>query len=116
MVFYTEGFLSKWGLQDGDILDDLLFEEFGFIEDLDFEHDVLIEVVENHVLPKIENKFEYLIIGSIHNPIRFDVVDGKEVDNYNSEKNSVEIRPEKVEVADYVIIDIARKRLKKNGS
>lgn len=66
---------SKWGFQDGDCLDDILWnarllpapkESSG---ELSFKHAVLVELVERHLLPLIPDVVTYKI-PTHHNPIR----------------------------------------------
>ena len=106
MKFYTSGLLNKFGFQDGDMIDDLLFENFGLASNLNFTHNVLVKVVVDHVIPKLDQKIEQVIITTIHNPIRAGTVNGHRVDWYNG--NEFELTPKIVEVSDQIIIDIAK--------
>lgn len=106
MRIYTIGLLSKWGLHDGDILDDLLFDNFGFVEELKFEHNVLIKVMEKYVIPQLDQKVKVTHIGTIHNPIRAKTVDGKEVNWFK--ENDFELTPTYIDIDDKKIIKIAK--------
>lgn len=106
MRIYTIGLLSKWGLHDGDILDDLLFDNFGFVEALEFEHEVLIKVVEKYVIPKLDQKIEATRITTIHNPIRARTVNGEDVEWFKG--NDIELTPTYIDVDDKKIIKIAK--------
>ena len=86
---FTVGLLSKWGFSDGDVLDGVLWDHgYGLAwkhepddhEGLDFDHRVLVRVVQEFVLPQIEQNVEVYTVGTIHNPIRAAAVDGVEVD------------------------------------
>ncbi|MFT3768460.1 MAG: hypothetical protein QM820_23680 [Minicystis sp.] len=52
---HTKTLLSKWGLDDGDILDPVL-RELGFDLAVVDTGDILAELIRDHVLPRIENK------------------------------------------------------------
>ncbi len=108
MRFYTRCLLSKWGFGDGSMLDDLIFD--AGIE-LD-EHELLIRVVRSFVLPQIDQHVDVFEIGSIHNPIRADAVDGKKVDNYSDDHGVPPLTPEFVDVPDDVILRLARSMVK----
>lgn len=102
MRFYTDSLLSKWGFGDGDMLDDLLFDN-----GLPYGHDVLIRVVRNKILPVIQQNVEVYEISTNHNPIRAKAVDGIEVDDYNYNPN-IKLTPEYVDVPDSEILELAR--------
>lgn len=104
MLFHTESILSKWGFDDGDMLDDLLWDN-GI--ELDDKHKLLIKVVREKVLPEIKQHVEVFEIGTIHNPIRAESVDGVKVDNYGDNPN-IHLLPESVEVDDAEILRMAR--------
>lgn len=104
MRFYTESLLSKFGFGDGDMLNDLLFDS-GI--SLDNEHDLLIKVVREHVLPAIKQQVVVYEIKTIHNPIRADSIDGVKVNVYQDNEH-IKLEPEFVEVDDSVILKIAR--------
>jgi hypothetical protein len=105
MRFYTEGLLSKWGFNDGDILDDLLYDHFGtFDED---PHELLIKVVRVHILPKLEQMVEVHEINTIHNPIRATSVNGVKINVYEG-IHGVSLTPEYVDIDDQHIVNLAR--------
>jgi hypothetical protein len=124
MRFYTEGFLSKWGFEDGDLLDDLLYEELGTVDDFvfdkrdevgsiyGFDHTVLMLVLITIVLPALDQRVDVMAVGTIHNPLRATKVDGVEVPHeivYGSvEPPPGMITPEYVDVPDATILTIAR--------
>lgn len=69
---------SKFGFNDGDILDDVLWAAYGETlfgveeneeEHLRFDHEVLARLVEQHLLPLLPPT-PTMRIGTIHNPIR----------------------------------------------
>ena len=79
MIFHTDSLLSKWGFSDGDMLEDLLYDNN--LGDVD-THTVLIKVVKEMVAPKVKQVLDIYEIPSIHNPIRTNSVDGVAVDHY----------------------------------
>jgi hypothetical protein len=77
LEFVTEHLLSKWGFQDGEMLDDIFPDtEAG---DYEFSRWVLCEVVEFYVCPKIKSGIKPYRMQTSHNPIRIYEVDGTHV-------------------------------------
>jgi len=78
MSLYSEGLLSKWGFEDGDMPENVwdAIEEAG----LDFMtidwHGVLRSLVRDYLLPALDQHVEVYDIETIHNPIRAKSVDG----------------------------------------
>lgn len=97
MRFYPNSLLSKWGFHDGDILDDIAWDN-----KIEVDHDALIRIVKKYVIPKIKNKIKVFEIGTIHNPIRAESVDGKDIDCYNG--SDIKLDPEYVDVEDSIIL------------
>lgn len=110
MKIPTRTLLSKWGLRDGDFLDPIL-KRMGFDLMVLNAHHVLIDLVRDHVLPKIENKIEFEVIITLHNPIRITHVDGALIDNYKASHPEVELRPRSVKIPDYRVRDCANRHL-----
>lgn len=80
--FRAENLFFKSGFGDGDMLDDLLWDN-GFDNEprrdedhLGFEHEVLARCVERFLLPALPEPVATYRIGSIHNPIRAETVKG----------------------------------------
>jgi hypothetical protein len=93
--FYAESLLHKFGFGDGDMLYDLV-EEHG----LEVDHrDLLIEVVERLVVPRLDEEVETYTLGTFHNPIRAGTIDGEKAEWGDS------LTPDVVEVP---IADIIR--------
>lgn len=104
MRFYTESLLSKWGFGDGDMLDDLLYDnELGSVD----AHGVLIEIVKTRLIPKIKQVVNVYTVQCAHNPIRANSVNGVEVDCYNN-NNDIRLEPEFIDIKDSEILEIAR--------
>lgn len=103
ITFETKGLLSRYGFMDGQLLDDLLMEEFGTSNNND-----LAEVVIRCVIPKIDQKIEIedivdYISYTSHNPIRAERIDGISVDDFDSE-----LTPRFVEVEEKDIIEVLK--------
>ncbi len=114
MEVWTESLLSKWGLEDGDILVPIL-DELGFDLGVVNTHDILIELIKDLVIAKIENEVEFEVVGTFHNPIRITRVDGKAIDHLSESHPDIHLRPESVEVSDDVIRDYANQWLAREG-
>lgn len=70
----SESLNYKWGFDDGDVLDDILYSSGLSLErprgaHLWYEHEVLARVVERFLLPLIPG-VDVFRIGTSHNPIR----------------------------------------------
>ena len=119
IAFDTESFLSKWGFGDGDMLDDLLWEN-GFEDPPQgFGHRVLEEVIRQKVLPEVKDELEVDIIQGIHNPVRALTVNGQGVRKFwygdvgtdrmgNDIGEPPVIRPAVVPVPASKVLEIAR--------
>ena len=111
MEIVTKTLLSKWGLEDGDVLDPIL-RRLGFDLDVVNTNDILVELVTNHVLPVIENTIEFEVVATHHNPVRITRVDGVPVDNFDVQSHDrFRLRPERVRIPEDVIRDHATRWL-----
>src|SRR5438045_2988249 len=106
MRFVTRELLSKWGLEDGGILQPLLVQHGFDLGELD-DHGVLRAVVRDLVIPAIVNRVEVREICTMHNPVRITAVDGVPVDNYKADHPEIDLQPEVVEVPDKVVLAYA---------
>lgn len=69
---------SKWGFFDGDLLDEIIWASTSDQERDDFvakhkrclEHETLIALVTNHLIPKLDPTLEFVRFTTCHNPIR----------------------------------------------
>lgn len=102
MRFYLENLLSKWGFEDGGVLDDLIYENKIDIDN----RDLLVAVVKELVLPKIEDTVEVETITTIHNPIRATLVNGQQVNDTG--ENDIKFSVEFIDVDDSEIIKLAK--------
>lgn len=115
MIFFTSGFLSCYGFDDGDCIDELLFEhDIDFDFDLDEKNELLIHVIKTLVLPKLITPIETVEYATAHNPIRAIKINGVECKHlWDSEDDIDLIEPEFVEIDDAVIITMAKNFLDK---
>lgn len=76
----SDGLLSKWGFNDGDVPDGFLdwCDDHGHPYPPD-GHDLLRTLVRRYLLPRLEQRVDVVDIGTIHNPIRAQTVDGVDV-------------------------------------
>jgi hypothetical protein len=98
---HADDLLSKWGFGDGDSLSSWALQEF---DRYDFEyqnHKLLEELVRRFLLPKLEKKVEIFFIGTIHNPVRAEMIDGEYYRNHYEHDDdgllgdvTVEVTPE----------------------
>jgi len=79
-VFYSSSLLSKWGFNDGDT----------------WSEESLETIINQFILPNLDQKVEICHISTSHNPWRAESIDGVEVHQYWSdyEKCPVKITPE----------------------
>jgi hypothetical protein len=111
--------MSKWGLNDGDIIEDFLLDNELFshhnesiFKNYDdffyFDHILLKKLVKKYIIPLIRrnHSIEFTeIINTNHNPIRITIIDGIEVSNYYLDKNKeIKIKPELISIPDHIVI------------
>jgi hypothetical protein len=108
MRFFTRDLLSKWGLEDGDILQPLLVRHGFDLGELN-DHDILRAVIRDFVIPAIVNRVEVREMSTMHNPIRITAVDGKPIDNMRANHPEIDLRPEAIDIPDEVILAYAAK-------
>lgn len=97
--FVSQGLLSKFGFEDGDMLVDFILDHDLHV---DF-HELLIAVVERLLVPRLDHQVEtHTIWATLHNPIRAKTIDGEPADVFST------VTPEIVEIAVTDIIRIAR--------
>lgn len=82
VVLNSASLLSKFGFMDGDQFD------WTYEHGVKDKHKLLIAMVREFILPKLEQKVEVYEIGTIHNPIRAKSVDGVSFDGYTNQYNS----------------------------
>ena len=88
MTGYTlraAGLASKWGFGDGDGLQDCMYDlrDEGLITSVPERDSILLAAVQRYLLPELERRgvsVEIVAIGSNHNPVRAETVNGAEVD------------------------------------
>lgn len=111
LVLSCASLLSKWGFGDGDVPDWLLdtLDERG-IDYPDDWQEVLWTLVNEHLLPALDQRVELVRIETNHNPVRADTVDGVNVrDEWTMTAPTTVLTPESVTVpVDRVIEAIQR--------
>lgn len=114
MIFHTNDLLSKWGFDDGDILND-----FAFNNNLEFtndpaeshsgSHEALIKIVREHILPRLDQKVVVQTISCIHNPIRALTVNGCDTSAFWYESFSPPfITPATIDIPNETILEIVK--------
>lgn len=100
---FADDLLSKWGFSDGDRLGEYVYNEFKVYDFHYNEHKTLEELVKRYLLPKLEKKVETMYIGTIHNPVRAEMIDGEYYENHYEHDDdgllgdvTVEVTPEQV--------------------
>lgn len=117
---FSEGLLSKWGFRDGDILWDQLYDwqDAGLIGDWSNLDDakILNRVVREFLVPALDQKVEVYDIGTIHNPIRAQSVDGVKVGEeiYDPDQTRFTLTPDCVEVPLSRVLEITIEELANN--
>lgn len=108
MRFYTADLWSKWGFSDGDILEPLM-NRFCDEQDVEWinDHPILIRVVQEFVLPRLDRTVEVVTLSTVHNPIR-----AKEYVDGLSWEPDPPLAPEYVDVPDEEILRLFRESIK----
>lgn len=105
----SDGLLSKWGFHDGDCPDDVLgwLEANGHGWRIDW-HQVLTKLVEDYLVPALDQKVELARILTIHNPVRARTVDGRDVEEcWYGRQPCPELTPVVVDVPMTVVLGVA---------
>lgn len=116
-ILCAESLASKWGFGDGDALDDYLYDikDDGLITDMPERDSFLFQVVQRFLVPELTKRgivAEIVSIGSNHNPVRADTVNGEEVDCYNYENCPSCLKGVEVRVSQSDIIEMVRQAIK----
>lgn len=104
MRFFTEGMFGKFGLSDGDLLDDLVYDHLTPDEYQEFDDKrLLFDVVTARVLPHVTPDFtdRAVFVSTTHNPVRL---------AHDLDDDAVIAAPEMVEVDDAIIIAMIQAR------
>lgn len=102
LTLHSDGLLSKWGFNDGDMPDPF----WDWLDERDptgyerYEwHPVLRRLVREHLVPKLDQRVEVIDIETNHNPVRASTVDGINVEGHWYDTDPpVTLTPESVEV------------------
>lgn len=99
LTLFSSSLLSKFGFNDGEEPDDVwdLLDRAGQTDLADNWHEVLIQLVEEYLLPALDQRVEVMRIETNHNPIRARTVDGVDVESMH-DSDEVELTPDAVEV------------------
>jgi hypothetical protein len=85
----AESLASKWGFGDGDGLDDYMYDlrDLGLIDHTPERNSFLYAAVQKFLVPELTRRgitAEIVVIGSNHNPVRADTINGADVDHYGA--------------------------------
>ena len=107
-VMYADDLLSKWGFGGGDRLADYCHDEFD-VYDFQFNcHKALEELVKRYLLPKLDKKVEIMFIGTIHNPVRAEMIDGQYYTNHYEHDDDGLLGYVTVEVTPYQVLEVMK--------
>jgi hypothetical protein len=121
LVLASRDLLSKYGFNDGDVPEELtdLMDDVGQPPTgrvWDVWHDVLRQLVREHLLPVLEQSVEVVDIEDPHNPIRASKVDGADVtDEWSVTPPRVTLSPESVTVPYATVMDTIAERAAATG-
>jgi hypothetical protein len=105
---YSSGLLSKWGFSDGDAPDEWLDYCDEHAVGYPPWHAILTALVRRYLLPVLDQKVAVTEIGTIHNPIRAETVDGADVTAGWYGEPAVTLTPECVTVPMSEVLRLAR--------
>jgi hypothetical protein len=109
LVLRADGLLSKWGFNDGDEPDWLLdaLDERGLTYPADW-HEVLWRLVNEHLLPALDQRVELVRIQTNHNPARASTVKGEDVSGLWTSDAATCLTPKSVTVPLEAVLDAIR--------
>lgn len=107
LVLTSEGLLSKWGFNDGDEPDALLdlldatgrTDPDGWLPGKVW-HRVLCRLVREHLIPRLDQRVELVVLDTGHNPVRARSVNGVDVTHlwHRSKEPGPTLTPDSVRV------------------
>lgn len=111
LTLYADGVLSKWGFNDGDKPDSLL--DYCDARSLDYPdgwRELLHALVQEHLLPALDQQVTITFIVTNHNPVRAVTVDGVDVTDgwYDTETGTI-LTPASVEVSMLDVMAMAQR-------
>jgi hypothetical protein len=106
VTFHTNGLYSKWGFNDGDLLD-YLFP--GLIPEE--RHKLLFEIVQVLILPRLDQEVRVFYMPSSHNPVRAERVNGTEVVWEGGRGTGEPLTPEVIELPFDLLIEVKESSL-----
>lgn len=105
----TASLYARSGFRGGDIFQ----LDFPFLNSAE-SRELLTEVVQRHVLPKLDQRVQILIIPTVHNPVRVTSVDGVSVTWTAEWGSGPQLTPEYIRVSsEDVVACLKRKGLAK---
>jgi hypothetical protein len=114
LTLFSRCLLSKWGFNDGDDPDDWLdyCDAHGIdYNEVDFP---LVELVRRYLLPALDQTVTVVEIGTNHNPIRAQTVNGIDVSAaWRDREPELALTPEYVEIP---MVEVARVALDLHGA
>lgn len=107
VTLVSDGLLSKHGFSDGDAPDHWL--DYCDDHGIPYQpwHPILCELVKRYLLPVLDQEVEVIQIGTSHNPIRAEQVDGVDVSNGWYGEPVVHLTPEYVQVSLLKVAEVA---------
>jgi hypothetical protein len=100
LTLYANSLLSKWGFGDGDAISDYIWENLNDLAYKVNEHKLLLHLVKKYLLPKLNHKIEVIFIGTHHNPVRAEMIDGENYSNwYEDDEWNNKLKPDSVDIS-----------------
>lgn len=109
LVLRSDGLLSKWGFNDGDEPDWILdiLDEHGLDHPEDW-HEVLWRLVNEHLLPALDQRVELVRIETNHNPVRASTLNGEDVSELWTSGATTCLTPKSITVPLGTVLDAIR--------
>lgn len=107
---FSSGLLSKWGFNDGDAPCDVLdwLEDNGHGWRIDW-HPVLTRLVEQYLVPALDQKVDLAHISTSHNPVRAQAVDGTDTEEcWAARQPDPPLTPEFVAIPMSTVLSVAQ--------
>jgi hypothetical protein len=104
-VFKSSDLYKRRGFERGDILADT-FPHVGAAE----LRNLLVDVLRAHVIPRLDQKVQVLVLSTVHNPLRAVYVDGIAVRWTAESGQGPTLTPASVDVSVDDVLACARKR------
>ena len=112
VTLFSSGLLSKHGFGDGDAPDEWLdyCDDHGIDLPPAAWHPILRELVKQFLLPALTQKVTIVYIGTSHNPVRAETVNGADISGYwTGPLKDLSLTPECVEIPMTEVVKVARR-------